>query len=68
MASETSPLRTYVSTAVRKQIRVIAAQEDVTVAELLREALQHYLTSKGIDINVNAGLDGWGGKRGGEEE
>lgn len=68
MAQETFQLRTYVSASIRKKLKVIAAQEDITIAELLRNSVQEYLTKRGIEIDMMEGLDGWGGNRHGEKD
>ena len=61
MPSEQIHLRTYVSPEVRKKLKVIAAQEDLTIAELLRRGVEAYLKQKGIEIDMDEGLDSWGG-------
>lgn len=65
MPSEQIHLRTYVSPEVRKKLRVIAAQEEMTIAELLRRGVEVYLKQKGIEIDMDEGLEQHGGKRGG---
>jgi hypothetical protein len=61
MAQETIQLRTYVTPEVRKKLKIIAAQEELTIADLLRKAVEEYLKTRGIEIDMSEGLDTWGG-------
>lgn len=61
MAQDTIQLRTYVTPEVRKKLKVIAAQEELMIADLLRKAVEEYLKTRGIEIDMSEGLDTWGG-------
>lgn len=61
MTQETVQLRMYVTKEARKKLRVITAQQEITIADLLRSAVEEYLANRGIEINLSEGIESWGG-------
>lgn len=54
---------------VEQQLRVVAAQQGFkSVAEFLRAAAQEKCAQSGVDIDLSAGLTGWGGARKSEDD
>lgn len=67
MATSKSAIRIAVSEDVKWKLRALALEEKKTLSVFVRDALQHYIDSKGVSLNLSEGLDGWGGKRREEE-
>jgi plasmid stability protein len=61
MANQQIHLRIPVSANGRQQLRVLAAQRGISIAELVRQTLTKQLTQEGVEINLSEGLDTWGG-------
>jgi len=53
----------YVTREVRRKLRVLAAERSLSVSELMRQSVQKYFDSEGVDISLSEGLDTWGRKR-----
>ena len=61
MSNEPVYLRVSVDPKVRKKLKSIAVEQDITVADLLRRSVEEYLKTRGIEIDMSEGLDTWGG-------
>lgn len=61
MTDEVVYIRVSVTTKIRQQLKVIAAQRDTSTAEMFRKAMQDYLAREGIEIDLAEGLNSWGG-------
>jgi hypothetical protein len=61
MSDDPVYLRLSVVPKVRKRLKAIALDEDITIADLLRRSVEFYLESKGIEIDMSEGLSTWGG-------
>ena len=71
MSDEPVYMRLSVDPKVRKRLKAIALDQDITIADLLRRSVEFYLQSKGIEIDMSEGLSSWGGpgrKRSSEDE
>lgn len=63
MAGTKPSIKIAVSEDVKWKLRALALEEKKTLSVFVRDALQHYIDSKGISLNLSEGLDGWGGNR-----
>jgi hypothetical protein len=61
MSGDSVYLRLSVDPKVRKKLKSIALEQDITVADLLRRSVEEYLKARGIEIDMSEGLDTWGG-------
>lgn len=61
MAESRLSVKLSVSKEVRRQLRVLAAHEDKTISDLLRDALEEYFKKRGVAVDLKDGLDTWGG-------
>jgi|GEM_PF-2490858 len=63
-------LRLSVDPKVRKSLKSIAVEQDITIADLLRRSVEFYLKSKGVEIDMSEGLSSWGGpgRKGGNQD
>jgi len=61
MANTPIHIRVPVSDEIRHQLKVIAAQKKMTIAELFRTSVEMRLKSEGVTIDLTEGLDTWGG-------
>jgi hypothetical protein len=68
MDSNRVSVQVYMSRDIRKQLRVMAAERDITINDLIRETLEKGFKSEGIEIDMSAGLEDRGGWRGGPKD
>lgn len=61
MPNDLPQLRIPVSENARRQLKVVAAQRGISIAELVRTAVQNQLQQEGIEVDLSEGLDTWGG-------
>jgi hypothetical protein len=61
MADEVVYIRVSVTSKIRQQLKVIAAQKNTNTAEMFRKAMQDYLAREGIELDLAEGLNTWGG-------
>jgi hypothetical protein len=61
MSGEPVYLRVSVDPKVRKKLKTVAVELDITIADLLRRSVEEYLKARGIEIDMSEGLDTWGG-------
>lgn len=61
-------VQVYMSRDIRKQLRVMAAERDITINDLIRETLEKGFKSEGIEIDMSEGLEERGGYKGGPKD
>lgn len=61
MENKRVSLQMYMSSETRRKLRKLAADRDVSVNDLIRQAAQKTFDAEGIGINLAEGLDTWGG-------
>lgn len=61
MADQSPQIRIPISEKTKTQLKVLAAKQKISVAELIRSTVKAKLAEEGIDIYD--GIEAWGGNR-----
>jgi hypothetical protein len=61
MSNESPQLRIPVGKKTRQALKQLALNQETSIAQITRDALQEYLSKRGIDIDMSDGIESWGG-------